>query len=274
MPPEALALALAAAVTHAGWNVILAGRRDSESATAGALMFAVLLGLPVAAFTWRLEAEALPFLAASSALSIGYFLLLGAAYHRSELSLVYPLARGAGPLVALAGAWMVLGQAPSAWEALGVVVVAAGILLVRGLGSGGDAIGVLMALGIGVCIGSSVLLDQRGLEHADAITYSMLALTVSAVVHGLRVVRRRGAAAIRAEAGPAVALAGALCIVSYALFLWALERGPAGPLAAARETSVVIATVLAALMLREGVTRGRLAGAVAVFAGVALLGLT
>jgi drug/metabolite transporter (DMT)-like permease len=274
VPPEALAFALAAAVTHAGWNVILAGRRDSESATAGALAFAVLLGLPVAAFTWRLEAGALPFLAASSALTIGYFLLLGAAYHRAELSLVYPLARGAGPLVALAGAWLVLDHAPTAGEAVGVVVVAAGIVLVRGVGPHGDAVGVLMALGIGVCIGSSVLLDQRGLEHADPITYSLLALTVSAVVHGARVLRRRGAAAVRAELGPAVALAGALCIVSYVLFLWALERGPAGPLAAARETSVVIATVLAALMLREGVTRGRLAGSVVVFAGVAVLGLT
>ena len=102
----------------------------------------------------------------------------------------------------------------------------------------------------------------------------MLALTVSTVAHGARVSRRRGLPAIRAELGWANVLAGALCVISYVLFLLALERGPAGPLAAARETSVVIATVLAAAILRERVTRGRLAGAVAVFAGVAVLGLT
>jgi drug/metabolite transporter (DMT)-like permease len=271
LPIDALALALAAAVTHASWNLILAGRRDSEAATAVALAAAIVLAIPVLAFTWQLDTGALPYLATSSACTVGYMLLLSAAYHRAELSLVYPLARGTGPLVALAGAWLVLHQTPSATEALGVVVVAAGILLVRGVGGGGDAAGVLMALGIGCCIGTSVLLDQRGLQHADALTYATVALVAATAVQGATVTRRRGAAALRAELGAMVVLAGVLCILSYVLVLWALDRGPAGPLAAARETSVVVATVMAAIVLREGVTRERLAGAVVVVAGVALL---
>jgi drug/metabolite transporter (DMT)-like permease len=274
VPLDALAFALAAAFTHAGWNVILAGRRDSQAATVCALAFAVLLGLPVIAFTWRLESEALPYLAATATFTITYFLLLSAAYHRAELSLVYPLARGIGPVVALIGAWIGFGVQPGVGEVIGVLIVAAGILLVRGVGSGGDAVGLAMAVAIGICIGSSVVIDQKGLEHADPVTFSLIALTISLSVNGPRVMRRRGLAAIRAEARPAVAMAGLLVIVSYVLFLLALQRGPAGPLAAARETSVVIATVMAALVLREGVTRARLAGAVVVFAGVAVLGLT
>jgi drug/metabolite transporter (DMT)-like permease len=274
VPADALALALAAAFTHASWNVLLAGRRDAQAAAAVALAAAIVLSLPVLAFTWRLEGPALPYLAASAAFTVGYFCLLSAAYHRSELSLVYPLARGVGPVVALLGAWLVLGDAPAPLEAVGVLVVAAGILAVRGRLGGGDATGVLMAVGIGCCIGSSVLLDQRGLEHAEALTYAVVALTVSCVAQTSIVARRRGAAAIRAELGVATVVAGVLCLLSYVLFLWALERGPAGPLAAARETSVVIATVMAAVVLRERVTRGRLVGAVLVAAGVAILGLT
>jgi drug/metabolite transporter (DMT)-like permease len=274
VPLDALAFALAAAVTHASWNLILAGRRDSQAATAVALMAAIVLVSPVIVFTWRLEAGAIPFLVTSSACTVGYILLLSAAYHRTELSLVYPLARGFGPVVALVGAWLVLGDRPSAGEALGVLVVAGGIVLVRGLRGGGDRVGVLMAAGIGCCIGSSVLLDQRGLEHADALTYATVALVAGTLAQAGSVARRRGTAALRAELDLRVVAAGVLCIVSYVLFLLALDRGPAGPLAAARETSVVVATVLAALVLREGVTRGRMAGAVVVVAGVALLSLT
>jgi len=274
VPLDALAFALAAAVTHASWNLILAGRRDSQTATAVALLCAVGVAAPVLAFTWRLDADALPFLVASSSCTVAYMLLLSAAYHRAEVSLVYPLARGTGPLVALTGAWLVLGDRPSAGEALGVVVVAAGILLVRGLRGGGDPVGVAMALGIGCCIGASALLDQRGMEHADALTFATLALLPATAVHTAAALRRRDAAALRAELDLPVVVAGVLCMVSYLFVLWALERGPAGPVAAARETSVVVATVLAAVVLREGVTRARLAGAVVVVAGVALLSLT
>ena len=110
---SALAFALAAAVTHASWNLILAGRRDSQAATAVALLAAIALAAPVIAFTWRLEAEALPFLVISSTCTVGYMLVLSAAYHRAELSLVYPLARGFGPVVALVGAWLIVGDQPS-----------------------------------------------------------------------------------------------------------------------------------------------------------------
>src|SRR6184192_4097139 len=101
MPLDALALALGAAALHALWNLQLAGARDVEAATAAALPCAALLFAPVAAATWRVESAAWPFLVASTALELGYFVLLVAAYRRADLSLVYPVARGLAPVLVL-----------------------------------------------------------------------------------------------------------------------------------------------------------------------------
>ena len=104
MPPSALLLALGAAMLHAGWNVLLARARDVRAATAVALVVGVILFAPFAAATWRVEVSALPWIACSAALELVYFVLLTAAYGRSDLSLVYPIARGVAPVLVLVGA--------------------------------------------------------------------------------------------------------------------------------------------------------------------------
>src|SRR5262249_30524495 len=83
-----------AAVVPATWTLRLARARDPQGATAVALVTAAIVGAPVAAAWWRLDAAAIPFVAASILLEAVYFGLLAAAYQRAELSVVYPLARG------------------------------------------------------------------------------------------------------------------------------------------------------------------------------------
>jgi hypothetical protein len=102
---SALALALAAAALHAGWNVLLARAGDVRAATTVALVIGVVLFAPAAVVTWDVEVEALPWIAASAALEIVYFALLTAAYGRSDLSLVYPIARGVAPFVLVGAAF-------------------------------------------------------------------------------------------------------------------------------------------------------------------------
>ena len=104
MSSAALALALGAAVLHAVWNLLLAGSRDVLAATAVALCSSLVIALPFALATWGIEREAIPWLVASGALELVYFLTLTAAYQRAELSLVYPLARGGAPVLVLLGA--------------------------------------------------------------------------------------------------------------------------------------------------------------------------
>ena len=101
MPLDALALALGAAALHALWNLLLAREEDTEAASAIALLALVATLVVPAALTWRVHADAVPFIAASAALELAYVALLATAYRRYELSLVYPVARGLAPVLAL-----------------------------------------------------------------------------------------------------------------------------------------------------------------------------
>ena len=271
MPLSALLLALAAAFVHALWNLLVARARDPEAATAVALVAAVLAFAPAAALTWDVEAAAAPYVAASAALELAFFALLAAAYRRADLSLVYPIARGLAPVVVLAVAGLALADRPDARDGLGVVVIAFGVVLVRGPRRPAAASGTVFALAVAACIAGYTLVDKEGLEHAVPLPYLELVLIGPAAVYAASLAAIRGRSALRAEAGPAAALAGIAMFGAYALALAALERAPAAPVAAVRETSVVIAALLAALFLRETVTPTRLAGTALVATGIALL---
>ncbi len=272
MPVSAFLLALGAAFVHALWNLLLARARDPEAAGAVALLTAVVVFAPVVALQWELEAEAWPYVAASSVLELVYFALLGAAYRRAEVSVVYPLARGVAPVLVLVVGVLALGAETTAVQALGVCLVGLGVLLVRGLGRPASSSGVVFGLAIACSIAAYTLVDDEGIRFANAVTYLELVLVVPAIGYALGVAWFKGGAALRAELGPATVVAGVGMWVAYGLVLAALARAEAAPVAAVRETSIVIATAGAALFLEEPVGRSRLVGAVLVAAGVALLG--
>jgi drug/metabolite transporter (DMT)-like permease len=268
MPADALALALGAAGLHALWNLLLARERDTEAATAVALIVLVLALVLPAALAWRVEGAAAPFVLGSAALELSYVALLAAAYRRFELSLVYPVARGLAPVLALVLVVAAGGARPSAVGIVGVLAVAVGVLLVRGLrGSlGGLAFGVLIA----AAIAGYTVVDRYGIHHASAAPYLLLVMLGPALAYPLAVGKRRVLAAL----SPATVVVGGASAGAYLLVLLALRLASAPAVAAVRESSVVIATALAAVVLRERITPGRLAGAVVVAAGVALLALS
>jgi drug/metabolite transporter (DMT)-like permease len=270
MPISAFALALGAAVLHAGWNVLLARARDVRAATTVALAVSVILFAPLAAATWRVEAAAVPWIAASAALELAYFFLLTAAYSRSDLSLVYPIARGVAPVLVLVGA-SAAGAALGAWQALGVVMVGTGVLLVRGLRRSVDTRGVALALAIAVTIAGYTLVDNQGIEHASAVAYLELVLLPVALAAVLWQVALGGKARVRAELSWGSTGAAVASFAAYALVLGALSLASAASVAAVRETSILFAVALGAIVLRERIGPGRVAGAALVVAGVALV---
>ncbi|HET7678105.1 MAG TPA: EamA family transporter [Candidatus Limnocylindrales bacterium] len=277
MAPLALVLALAAAVFHAGWNLLLARSRDSEAATAMAVLAGCALVGPVALLTWRVEAAAWPFVAASATLELVYLALLGAAYRRADLSLIYPVARGSAPVLVLAIGVLLLGQLTSLPQAVGVGLVALGVLLVRGLRAGGAgqarARHVLLALLIALTIAGYTLLDREGVRYASPATYFLLVLAVPGLVYAAGIAAVKGRGALRAEVSAPTLAASAAMAVSFLAALTALTMAPAASVSAIRESSVVMATIMAALVLRESVGPARVAGSVLVFAGVALVAL-
>ncbi|HSK16181.1 MAG TPA: EamA family transporter [Gaiellaceae bacterium] len=272
MPASAFALALGAAVVHALWNLLLARARDPEAATAVALLVGVVVFAPAAALAWEVESRVWPYLAVTSALELLYIALLGAAYRRAELSVVYPLGRGLAPLLVLGVGVLALGAETTAVQATGVCLVGLGVLLVRGLHRPAAPAGVVFGLAIACSIAAYTLVDDEGIRYANALTYVELALVLPALTYAGGIVALRGAPALRAELRPATLFAGVGMLGSYALALAALARADAAPVAAVRETSIVFAAAGAALLLRERVGPARLAGAVLVAAGVALLG--
>jgi drug/metabolite transporter (DMT)-like permease len=267
MPLDALALALGAAALHALWNLLLARERDTEAASAVALLALVATLLVPAALTWRVESAAVPFIVGSAALELAYVALLAIAYRRYELSLVYPVARGLAPVLAVLLAVAVGAARPSPLGILGVLAVAVGVLLVRGFrGSAGLLFGIVIA----AAIAGYTVVDRYGIRYAAAGPYLLLVMLGPALVYPLLVGPRRVRAAFR----PVTVVIGALSASAYLLVLLALRLASAPAVAAVRETSVVIATAAAATFLGERVAPSRLAGAVVVAAGVALLALS
>jgi drug/metabolite transporter (DMT)-like permease len=207
-----------------------------------------------------------PFLVASSALQLAYFALLAAAYRRADLSVVYPLARGLAPVFVLVGSVALTDASTSAWQVAGVLLVAAGVLLVRGLGRGqGFAFGIAIA----ALIATYTVVDKHGVVHASPVTYVWVITLFPGLVYAAVLPRRYK---LRAALGPRAVVAGIASFAAYGLVLAALKLAPAASVAAVRESSVVIATALAAVFLKERVTAWRLAGAVLVVGGVILLG--
>jgi len=272
MPPLAIAFALTAALLHATWNLLLARSTDTNAALAVAMLAGSLLILPFALLRWRLEPEALPFVAVSALLELAYFWLLARAYRQADLSLVYPIARGLAPVLVLVGSVLVVGQQTAVGSVTGVVLVAVGVVLVRGLRSPASWRDVAMAIGIACLIASYTLVDQRGVSHADPLTYLVLVVGIPAVVYaGVLVTRNGGATRFRAAMSPSTLAGGVGVVAAYGLVLAALGLAPAAGVAALRETSIVMATILAAVVLHERVERSRWLGSVVVVAGIALV---
>jgi drug/metabolite transporter (DMT)-like permease len=268
----ALGLALGAAVLHAGWNVALAGAVSSRAATAGVLVFgAPLLALAALLTGAGVSSSAIPFIAASAALELAYFVLLARAYDGGEVSVVYPVARGLAPVVVLGAGALFLGEAVSFAAGVGVLTVAAGIFLVSPKFSvymkenvGRSRRDLLFGVAIGVVIAAYTLVDAEGVERADPIAYLALVTAPCAALYPL--VTRTAP-----DVGWRTAATAAATFGAYLLVLAALERAPAAPVSAVRESSVVIAAILAAVFLHEEVGPRRIAGAIAVAVGVGLI---
>jgi drug/metabolite transporter (DMT)-like permease len=269
MPADAFALALAAAVLHALWNVLLARTRDPQAATAAAFCMAVAIFAPVAAVRWRMDSGVWKYVAASAAFELAYVLLLSAAYVRAPLSVFYPIARGLTPVLVLVVAVAALGATTSWEQALGVCAVGAGILMIRGRRP--DRAATVFGLTIATAIAGYTLIDNTGVTLADPLAYLEAVMIGPALVTAAVVAVRQGTPALRAGFRWETVAIAPLTLAPYALALYALRLAPAAPVAAVRETSVLFATLLAAVMLKEHVSAWRAAGTATVVAGVVLL---
>ena len=270
MPTAALVLALLSAVSSAVWNLLVKQSSDTEAVTAVALAMGVIVFSPVLAFG-HISLPAWPYMIASAALELTYFVLLTAAYRRAELSLVFPLARGMAPVLVLLIGLVALNDRASAGELAGVLLVAVGAMAVRGIRLAGGFADTGMALLIAVCIAGYTLVDKHGVTLASPAAYLEVVMALLVLPYLALVARSRGLEPLRRELRPRTAIIGIGIIGGYALVLYGLRLAAAAPVAAVRESSVVIGTALAAIVLRERVGPARFCGACLVAAGVTVL---
>jgi drug/metabolite transporter (DMT)-like permease len=227
--------------------------------------------LPLGLLRWRLESAAYPFVAVSATLELGYFALLAAAYRRADMSLIYPIARGLAPVLVLVGGALFVGETATPLRVLGIVLVAVGVVLVRGLRSPARLANVLLACLIAVFIAGYTLVDRQGVRYADPATYLMLIVGIPSIVYLAAVVARGGVGRVRAATNVPIAAGGVAVVGAYGLVLAALTMAPAASVAAVRETSIVMATAMAAVVLGEQVEPSRWVGSVVVVVGIALV---
>ena len=275
MPLSAFSLALGAAFLHASWNVLIAGARDSESAAAVATLAGVALLAPVALITGGVQTAALPYAGASAVIHVGYLSLLARAYQGGQVSVVYPVSRGTAPVLVLAFGALLLGEGASVGQVIGVVAVSGGVFLV-GARSTGDLEraarrDLLFGATIACTIAAYTLVDAEGVDRAHAPAYLFLLLAPSSAVYAAALALGGRGEAMRAELRPRAFLTGAFVVGAYGCVLAALRLADAAPVAAVRESSVVIAAFMAAAFLHERVGPRRAAGAALVLVGVAVI---
>ena len=266
-----LALVLTAAFIHALWNLIVVAARDRIATTTIVIIFGALLFVPLAVARWNVQPQAWPYIALSSVLELVYFALLVSAYERADLSLVYPIARGSAPVIVLALAVAFTGAPTSVEQVAGVALVAVGVFVVRGIRGGAHWRHVALALAVALAIASYVVVDKQGVQYADPITYGVLILGIPGIVATAFVLVRGGTRRLAAAFNWRSALGGFFSMAAYALVLIALTTAPAAAVSAVRESSVVFAALLGAVVLKEKSGPGRVIGAIFVLVGVVLV---
>lgn len=279
-------LVAGAAIAHASWNIAF---KRAGSTGVGFLWLSFLVGaIGFAPFgIASLVAEGVdllrwfPLALVSGVLQVGYFLLLQYSYRVGDVSVVYPLARGSGPLLSVVLAILILGERPSILALIGAAVVVAGVVVIGFAGGRHGArlnrAGVIFGLLVGVLIAAYTLWDGvavtvGGMPPLGLYWGSMVVQTLLLAAPALRRTERTGEVARRHWV--AVLLVGILSPLSYILVLTAMQLAPVSIIAPAREVSVVFVGLAGWLLFREPNPVQRLVGSGILLAGVALLALS
>ena len=264
-----LLIVLCGAALHASWNLLVKAAGDTQLATAAVYGAAGVLSLVALPFVTPPAPASWPFLAVSTVTELVYGVLLAAAYRVGDLSHAYPLMRGTAPLLIALGSNLFIGEPLSSWVWAGVGLVSCGILvtILDARAQRHSNAALRIALVNAVVIAAYTTLDGLGVRASGApIGYSLWLNTLTGLPWLMFCVyRTRGALRPVVPVG----LAGGACsVASYSLALWAMTRAPVAAVAAARETSIVFATVLGAVVLHERVTRARALAVLAIVLGV------
>jgi drug/metabolite transporter (DMT)-like permease len=294
--PLVFLLVAGSAVLHVAWNVLLKTAGDPLRAAVVAMTAAAAVIVPGAAIAWwaggapPIPAEAVGVAALSGVLEAAYFVFLAAAYRRGDLSVVYPIARGTAPLLAVFVGVVILGERLGPEGFAGVALLLVGLLMLqqpwrhfrRSADGGGwdPAVGFALATGVTIAMYSAV--DRVGARLVEPWLYAGLIWAFGAVflwAYALatgQVARWRGPGTDPFDV-PRAAVGGLITLAAYLLILYAFSVAPLTAVAPLRESAIVLASAWGTLRLGEGGSRPeaarRITASAIVVLGAVLLAL-
>ena len=284
-----IALVLVSAGLHVAWNVRLKTAGDPLRAATVGLLAASVGIVPAGIAAWWLDGqpplpvEGIVLALISGVIEAVYFVLLSAAYKRGDLSVVYPIARGTAPLLAVAVGVGLLGERLGIAGSIGVALLLVGFLALQrpwqALRGHGLDPSVAFALATGVSIATYTAIDRLGTRLIDPVTYAAILWVTGALilVFWIRFVAGGDLFAGGREQIRYAAIGGWLTLAAYLLILWALSIAPLSGVAPLRESAAVFAAAWGSVRLGEAVDRGdlarRIGASASIVAGAILLAI-
>nr|EKW7426713.1 EamA family transporter [Proteus mirabilis] len=285
MQLSTLAMILTASVAHAVWNIASKYKKEDTLVFVWAYScISALLWVPISLiliangqqnFNWQLVIAAL----ISSILHIAYSLILQSGYERAELGIVYPIARGSGPVLTILFATLLMGEQLSAHALFGALLVIAGIFVVTGnpfRSRSRPLQGLQWGVATGAAIACYTLWDGYAVItlHLGPVSYYANTILLQSLIMTPAVMRRqhRIQTAVRIDIIPILIIA--VCSpLAYILVLTAMQSMPLALVAPLRESSIVIGSLFSYYLFRENHLARRIAGAVVVLSGISVISL-
>ncbi|MFE6612290.1 EamA family transporter [Amycolatopsis sp. NPDC057786] len=291
MNATALSFVVIAAVIHAGWNLAAKRiRRGGARFVWAYYSLSAILLVPVMAVSLAVEPQRpqwtwLVAAVVTAVFHVTYGIVLQRGYAVGDLSVVYPVARGTGPLISVLAAVVLLGERPGVLGLVGAFLVVAGVLVI-GTGrapehaDAADRVarrkGLVYGLLTGLTIAAYTLWDAHsvtGLGVPPIVYFGTGAIVQSLLMTPYALKDREEVSWLWREHKGEVLIVGVLSPVAYLLVLYALQIAPVSLVAPARELSIVLGGVAAWLVLGEANAVRRLAGSVVVLAGITAIAM-
>ena len=287
MTALSLVLVLLSAVAHASWNLMLKRAGDPEVFAWVMLVVGSILLAPVGlALLWynSMDFPGLWFLLASVVLHVFYFMLLARGYATGDLSLVYPVARGMGPMLVPVLAVILLGEIVEIMAIVGISAIVGGIYTISWWGNFHQVLrspllflrsaGMRYAVLTGLTIAVYSIVDKEGVGHIQPLLYIYFLDIGTVALLAPYILANKGMETVKAEwranAVP-ITVSGLLAFAAYGLVLTAFSLSRVSYVAPAREVGIVIGVLMGIFLLKEPFGRGRLLGSGLIVGGLVLI---
>ena len=276
MGPEIAILVLLAAFLHAGWNALVKTASDRLLIISAVAFFQCLTGILVIPFVPAPDSASWPAIVASTVFHYLYYTFLYHAYRFGDLSQVYPLARGIAPVLVAIGAALFGREVLSPTAIMGVVITSIGIASIAFFQKSPlrqNPAALFFAIGTGAIIAGYTVSDGIGVRLSDSpFGYIAWLFFLEFPVVLFVFLRRRGEmAALLQREWKHFAGTGISSVIAYGIVIYAVNFAPMAAVSALRESSVIMAALFGTVFLGERPWPQRVAAAVVVAGGVAMI---